>query len=224
MNFPETLENRKIQVGGKLVPPLGLKSFFLLEYYKKLFIQSITNRNMDKFILFADKIFNLYDFEKPDNLFDYLVIILDIISENTIKTNLAFLRPDLNSNKTNKKNSWEHEYDSFTRWIHLLCKTYHWDLKTIENLDPNLAAYLIQEILVDEQINKEWEYSLTEFAYKYDSATKKSTYQPLPRPYWMQEEIKPIEKVKIRKELLPYGVVVISGIETPNAVEYKETI
>jgi len=64
-------------------------------------------------------------------------------------------------------------------------------------------------MLVDDQLEKEWEWSLSELAYSYNSSTKKSEFKELPRPDWMDgKEIEEIKLIKIPKSMMPVGQVV----------------
>jgi hypothetical protein len=67
-------------------------------------------------------------------------------------------------------------------------------------------AYL-QEILVNEQLDREFTWSTTEVAYPYNSTTKVSKFQPLTRPYFMHETAKPLKIMKIPRNLMPMGEV-----------------
>jgi len=65
---------------------------------------------------------------------------------------------------------------------------------------------LIQEILTDDQLEKEFAHSLSEVAYEYSSQTKKSHKVPLDRPVWMRPKfIKAEKKIKIPANLIPIG-------------------
>ena len=75
------------------------------------------------------------------------------------------------------------------------------------DIDTAIGAY--QELSIDEQLQKEWEWGLSEVAYSYDSSTKKSRYVPLQRPAWMNPIIpKQLPVVKMRKSHLPVGNVI----------------
>lgn len=106
---------------------------------------------------------------------------------------------------------WDYVGRDWNYYSHLLAKTYGWELQYIAGLDVDVALAHIQEILVDEQISREFLWSMSEIAYPYNSSTKTSKFSPLPRPYFMWEEVKPIKKVKILRSLLPSGVIVDSG-------------
>ena len=101
---------------------------------------------------------------------------------------------------------WEYNGRSWYFWLNLFSSRYGWVESAIENLDIDTAIGLYQEILIDEQLDKEWEWGLSEIAYPYNSSTKKSEFKPLDRPNWMRPMAPTtIPVVKIRKSLMPVG-------------------
>jgi len=103
--------------------------------------------------------------------------------------------------------AWDHDERAIILWIHLIADAYKWSKAEIENLWPEEAAALLQEILADDQERREFSYSLSEMAYHYDNNTKKSKFRPLPRPLWMVGGTdKKLHKIK--KSLLPIGNVI----------------
>ena len=112
-----------------------------------------------------------------------------------------------NVDKRNKEAEWDYPGRDWFIWLHLLAKEYGWDIKYIENLELDDGIALLQEILVDEQLEKEWQWSMSEVAYSYNEITKTSKFNPLERPEWMKPIPKPIEKVKVRASMLPVGIV-----------------
>lgn len=143
---------------------------------------------------------------------------------------LYFLAVSLNSPKkipllttiSNKKKdrpvSWDYEYRNYVYWSHLLSATYGWTLEYVSNLDTNIALAHIQEILTDQQLNREFTWSTTEVAYPYNATTKESKFKPLTRPYWMLEKAQPLKKIKILKSHMPSGLINnLSGITNDNS-------
>lgn len=117
----------------------------------------------------------------------------------------------LKSNSKNEREiSWDYVGRTFYLWANVLASTYGWTLDYIAELDFNDAIALMQEILVDQQIEKEWQWMLSEIAYPYNAGTKKSEFKALPRPDWMKEKkiITPVKNVKILKTMLPVGAVI----------------
>lgn len=140
-----------------------------------------------------------------------IVMLLSEFKENQPNNNLPLLKspPDDKS----KLNEWDYPGRNWYYWSHLISKTYSWSLEYIAALDVNDALAFVQEILTDEQLEKEFMYGLSEIAYPYNSQSKKSTFKPLPRPYWMKPAIPKMKVQKFRREHLPVGNVQdISGM------------
>jgi hypothetical protein len=113
--------------------------------------------------------------------------------------------PFLNTNIKHKKEIWDYEDRTWYIWSHLFAQKYGWTLEYIANLDVDDAIGLAQEIAVEEQLKKEWEWIISEIAYQ-----SKDGFKELPRPDWMLHPSKPptISTVKIRKEFMPVGNVI----------------
>lgn len=105
-----------------------------------------------------------------------------------------------------KEESWDYENRTWPLYSHLLAKSYGWTLEYISQLHVEEALATIQEILVEEQLDREFYYGLSEIAYVYDKNSKTSRFHPLPRPFWMRPKIKEIKKFPIPKAMLPFGV------------------
>ena len=122
--------------------------------------------------------------------------------------NLKFKFPLLKEPSSKEKYPWEYDGRSWYLWANILAKAYGWSLEYIAELDPDDGVALLQEILTDDQLEKEWQWSLSEIAYPYNPDTKKSEFKNLPRPVWMQKEIrKPVKQIKIPASMLPVGIV-----------------
>ena len=89
----------------------------------------------------------------------------------------------------------------------MLAKSYGWDKKKIDNLDVDVALALIQEIITDEQLDREFLWAMSDKSYSYDYKTKSGKPNPLERPYFMKEEVKPPPKMQIPKAMMPQGNV-----------------
>jgi hypothetical protein len=96
--------------------------------------------------------------------------------------------------------------------LNLFAKHYGWDEESIGAMDIDSALGLYQELLMDEQFEHEWQWSLSEIAFPYNSATKKQEYKPLQRPEWMLP-LSPTQLpvIKIRKDMLPMGNIIDLG-------------
>ena len=98
---------------------------------------------------------------------------------------------------------------SWYSWANMLAKEYGWSIEYVAELDIEDAISLIQEILYSDQLQKEWEWALSENAIQYDKDGK-GKYKPLAKPKWMlprKEETRELPKVKILKSMLPFGIV-----------------
>jgi hypothetical protein len=115
--------------------------------------------------------------------------------------------------KKQSKSGIDIEYPNRTwyLWMNLIASAYHWGMDTIAQLDVEDAIPLIQEIFIDQQYKREWEWSLSEIAYPYNSSTKKSKYVPLERPSWMTSHVAAPMKTLIRKDFMPVGNVIDLG-------------
>ena len=99
---------------------------------------------------------------------------------------------------------------SWYSWASMLVAEYGWDLEYVAELDIDDAISLIQEVLYSDQIQKEWEWMLSERAIQYDKSGK-GKFKPLDRPKWLlpvKEEVKELPKVKILKSMIPPGIIV----------------
>lgn len=102
---------------------------------------------------------------------------------------------------------WDNPLRAVTIWIHLIARTYSWSKDEIEHLWPEEAIAYVQEIMADEQMDREFFHMLSQVAYEYNKTTKKSQYRPLPRPMWMLMQKPETVITKIRKDFLPVGKV-----------------
>jgi hypothetical protein len=160
--------------------------------------------------------------EFPDRVFAYLSVASTVNEgeawTDTVSTLLKCFREfapnqDLPlikdaTGEKGKPSSWDYEGRGFWLWANVLCKAYGWTIEYVSDMDYNDAFTLLQEILTDEQLDKEFTYSLSEIAYPYNKSTKKNHFKPLPRPYWMKAVVSEIKKVKFHKEFLPQGMVI----------------
>lgn len=117
---------------------------------------------------------------------------------------------------------WDYEGRTWHFYSHLLAKHYGWTLEYISQLHPSDALAKIQEILTDEQLEREFQHSLSDVAYPYNSQTKKSEFHPLSRPFWMRPKIKETPKIKIPAIYMPIGVVDYSSL--PDELKPKDLI
>ncbi len=123
--------------------------------------------------------------------------------------NLPSLRlPLLQHRVKGEEAPWDYSEREWYVWANLLARAYHWTLEYVAELDIDDAAALLQEILVDEQLEREWEWGLSESAYGVNKVTRQTEFHPLPRPVWMRPKAAPPKTVKIRKDMMPMGLVI----------------
>ena len=125
--------------------------------------------------------------------------------------------PILTSKEKGKPLPWEYEGRSWYYWLNLFAMNYGWNDEQVGVLDIDSAIGLYQEITIDQQLTNEWEWGLSEVSYVYNKSTKKSHYQPLPRPDWMRRIVgkpQPVKTYKMPVAMMPAGVV-INLDETP---------
>lgn len=140
-----------------------------------------------------------------------------IEAENKLRLDFALLRT---GKKKPDNPAWEYKGRTWYWWLHILSSHYGWTSEYIAELDIDDATGLLQEILTEEQLEREWQWSLTEIAYPYNENTKKSNFKPLDRPEWMMmaspEFMPKIPMVRIRKDMMPVGFIIRGGSsETP---------
>jgi hypothetical protein len=101
---------------------------------------------------------------------------------------------------------WNYPQRLWYSFAHLLASAYRWSIDQIAEMDVDDALAMVQEILIDTTLKREWEYSLTTLAYYPDHQGGTSRFHPLPRPAWMMVEQK-VRKIRIPKDALPVGNV-----------------
>ena len=118
--------------------------------------------------------------------------------------------PIFRSKEKGKPSAWDYEGRSWYFWLNIFAKNYGWTPEIVEDLDLDDAVGLYEEILVEDQFSKEWQWGLSEMAYPYNKSTKKQHFKPLGRPDWMvvHSSDQPQKKVKIPIKSLPVGVVI----------------
>ena len=138
---------------------------------------------------------------------DFYILYGEIAKQNELDTKYPILRA---SDKEEIPLSWEYTGRSYYFWIHTLAKNFGWSINYIDNLEINTAVALLQEIEVEEQLQREFQWNMSEMAYSYDGTTSK--HNPLTRPQWMLDD--PLAKYKQQKRpefdprFMPIGNVV----------------
>jgi len=203
----------KINIQNKTITltRLKLRGWSRLESLKKDMDDAISKDDYDtyfdkmvEFVEMASSTSEPIDW-KSVAWFDFLAIYNMAIQSNVPTIEFPIFRA---KQEEQKELPWEYDGRSWFFWLNLFSRNYGWSIEQIENLDIDEAIGLYQEIEIDNQMKKEWEWGLTEISYEYNPTTKMSTLRPLPRPEWMKP-IAPqvMPKVKMRREHLPVGNV-----------------
>lgn len=189
---------------------LSFRTYLNLESLKKNLVEGAEGSE------FPDKLFAYLSaasvpFNEKDEWKTPCFVFLKAVSELKPNQDLPFIKDT--PKEGGKPASWDYEGRTWFYLSHLLAQAYGWTVEYIGNLDVNDALAYIQEILTDAQLDREFEYSLSEVAYPYNKSTKRSVYKPMPRPYWMKVAVQPLKKYKYPRSLLPMGVIQdISGM------------
>lgn len=207
----------KVKIGGEP----KFKKWIHLESQKEKIIKAVRDGADFPSCLFSylstalnvnSKWYERADWMKAIELF-YLVL------SKSPKIELPLVTP---TDEKNKEEPWHYDGRLWHLYSHMLAKEYGWDLEYISALQVSEALAKIQEIITDEQLDREFQYGLSEMAYSYDKRTKKSRYNPMPRPHWMRAKIKPIERFLIPAYMLPVGNVDMKAI--PDEYKPKEVV
>ena len=138
-------------------------------------------------------------------------------SKSSPNTELPLLKP---SKQKEKKETWDYDGRGYALYIHLIARAYGWTEKEVCNLKTDTALALVQEIITDEQLDREFLWGMSEKSYSYNAKTKTGKAIPLDRPYFMKEEVKPPVKTKILKSMMPIG----NGTNAPTETEIQAKV
>jgi len=123
------------------------------------------------------------------------------------------------SEKKNEKDPWDYSGRLWFFYSNIIASAYGWTVEQIAELPVNTALAYLQEILTEQQLEREFVWSTSEIAYPYNKQTKKSKFSPLHRPYWMLPDMDVKKKVPaIPKSLLPVGNVVKIDVKAQKIV------
>jgi hypothetical protein len=201
---------------GKVEYPLvrsKLRAWLVLEDFYSKIIEAAEKGNREEFVSsfysYVSTAFSIPAEELQScPWYEVTRAFREIYLINIPSLDFPILRRKMEEKGKNKKIEWEYPGRTWYIWLHLISKEYGWDINYIENMLPDDGIALLQEILLDDQLDKEWEWSLTELAYSYDANTKTSKFIPLERPEWMRpNKVAKVEKVKVRASELPIGIV-----------------
>lgn len=114
---------------------------------------------------------------------------------------------------SSKTTNADYENRELAMTINILAGSYGWSEDVILQLQPEIAACYVQEVLLDEWKRQEFEYRLSEVAYD-----EKGIYIPFPKLDWLVEIVGPSAekaKGKIPKRFVPDGVIIDGSIRKP---------
>jgi hypothetical protein len=186
---------------------LTLKGWAALDDLKKQIGDSTNSDIACNFILQS---IELAIDERPDWDEAFWLDVTELFIKTSIANQPTIPFPILTSKAKGDSLPWEYAGRSWFFWLNVFAKRYGWDESSIAALDIDTAVALYQEITVDEQTQREWEWGLSENSISYNSATKKSRFVPLERPDWMAATAKPrkVVKMKIRADMMPNGNII----------------
>jgi len=188
-----------------------LKQWIFLDDIKSKTYKSTSRDNVVKYIhLYLSSFLHISE-EKllSCEWFDIALIYYNCLDLNTPNIDFPIFKK---TNKDNKDDTllWNYEGRTWYIWCHELASKYGWSIEYIANMDVDDAIALMQEIIIEKQLDKEWDWVRSENAYVYNENTKKSDFKPLDRPEWMQEHKKHKESatVKYKASMIPLGNVI----------------
>jgi hypothetical protein len=199
-----------------------LREWLKLDAVRESVVEAIETKDIDRLSKSICSLVSIASSVSVDILlslpwYDVVTAFLAIESENKLRLDFALLRT---TKKKDADPAWEYKGRTWYWWNNILSSHYGWTSEYIAELDIDDATGLLQEIMVDEQLDREWQWSLTEIAYPYNETTKQSNFKPLDRPEWMMivsaENLPKIPIVRMRRDMLPVGFIVRGkSSETP---------
>lgn len=208
------MENKKVNINGIefYISRSGLKVWTNLGEIQKEMEIAVSTKQFTSYYKLATQFIDTVS-SLPQGTVDWSAVpwfdFLEILSDTIILNSPTKKFPILEEKRKNEeKLPWEYDGRAWYFWLNIFAQNYGWSENQIEHLDIDDAIGLYQEIVINEQLQKEWEWGMSEVAYKYDKSSKTSKYQPLHRPIWMLPLAKPQQKIKIRKDMLPVGNII----------------
>lgn len=110
--------------------------------------------------------------------------------------------------KDQKPAAYDYDERLFFHYAHTFARAYGWSIEYVADLDVDTAFSLLQEIIITTQLDREWQWDLSERSTGYDEQTRKSKHIPYPLPPWMSPAPTEPKIYRIPKALIPVGNVV----------------
>lgn len=191
-----------------LLPRPRFGKFLLQEQIKHRILQA-AKRKEEAFpelvISYVSAAFLIPAFILRNLRWEFLFLLFSLASSKSIpKVEIPLLKPN---KQKDEKAAWDYEGRGYAMYVHIIASAYGWTQDKINNLDVDVALALVQEIITDEQLDREFLWSMSDKSYSYDYKTKVGRANPLERPYFMKTEVKPPEKTRIPKSMMPMGNV-----------------
>lgn len=138
---------------------------------------------------------------------ELLEIYNALIRLNVPRVQIPLLTVHNKLEEEREEEPWSYLNRNIVSWVFLVTSRAHISLS--DTLDMNIDDFFafLQEALVDEQMEKEWFYSLSEVAYQYDSGSKQSRFIPMQRPSWMMNVRSKRQLKTIPYDMMPKGLV-----------------
>jgi hypothetical protein len=203
-----------IRVGGKdiTIRRLLLRGWSELEELKQAMDDAISKKDFNEYFSKCVHFTEMASVQSVewDKLpwWEFLTAYAEIVKLNVPTKNFPILT-ESKQGKDIKKLPWEYPGRGWYFWLNLFASNYGWDEMPIAEMDIDTAIGLYQEIVMDEQFQREFQWGMSEIAYPYNTSTKTQNYKPLERPTWMlplAPKHNPV--VKMRKDMLPVGNII----------------
>lgn len=129
----------------------------------------------------------------------------EIVNVNALNFEIPLL---LNKSKDDTKVPWDYDGRNWYFWLHSIAKEFGWTIEYIAEMNIEDGVKILQEILVNEQMQKEWSWALSEKSVQKVGNDYK--FKELPRPDWMRYSTKPIHRtvIQIPEHLMPMGNII----------------
>jgi hypothetical protein len=204
--------------------PLGFRQWIICEDHKNQVFESAGDGEFPtKIIAYLSAVFDIPEEKLEAKDWVECLKLFEEALTRSPKIDVPIIK---NAPREGKDVDWQYAGRNLYYYSHLLASSYGWSLEYVADLGVEEALSLIQEILTEEYLDREFTYSLSEVAYPYNSSTKKSVYKPMPKPYWMKPLVPTMPKrVRMRRDLLPQGLIMdVSGLPDEFKIEGLETV
>lgn len=205
------------------VKRLPLKEWAYMDDLRREMEEQAQEGNLRGVTDIVHKIIALSTGETPSNDFwlDDMELFVKALEANAPRKPF----PILTSKTKGKPLPWEYAGRTWYFWLNVFARKYGWSETEIAVMDIDDCIGLYQEIVADDHFEKEWQNSLSEVSYQYNTATKTSKLVELPRPDWMRPTPNKSQTVKtsmMPANAVPQGVVINLDEQQPKKVESNE--